>query len=32
VVNRYAPKFSPGDIEPDIVRALKEPAAGQTVH
>lgn len=22
VVNRYAPKFSPGDIEPDIVRAM----------
>ena len=26
VVNRYAPKFSPGDIEPDIVRAMAAPA------
>jgi glutathione peroxidase len=27
VVKRYAPKFSPGDIEPDIVRALEAPPA-----
>ena len=32
VVHRYAPKFSPGDIEPDIVRVLKESASGQPVH
>jgi len=32
VVHRYAPKFSPGDIEPDIVRALTEPALGQPLH
>jgi glutathione peroxidase len=32
VVNRYAPKFSPGDIEPDIVRALTDPAPGQSLH
>jgi glutathione peroxidase len=25
VVNRYAPKYSPGDIEPDIKRALGAP-------
>jgi glutathione peroxidase len=25
VVNRYAPKFSPGHIEPDIIRALEAP-------
>ncbi len=27
VVNRYAPKFSPGDIEPDIIHALEGPGA-----
>jgi glutathione peroxidase len=34
VMHRYAPKFSPGDIEPDIVRALagSPSPSSQTAH
>jgi glutathione peroxidase len=30
ILRRYSPKFSPGDMEPDVVRALGEPPSAST--